>query len=152
MAGAHRSAPLPSAEYLIPAGVTCVPVRLGGSWHSAALAHPRYRLSPPSALCRQVLAGIPEPPSVAQNPIPRADSSELVWHSRSVSQPILGPCPLCPAVLLALDRLQLWPGPAGDLHQPLHHLQAQHAEPAVQRLRQPAAAPQHRLQVTPGLV
>lgn len=56
---------------------------------------------------------------------------------------------LFPAVLLALDRLQLRLRPPDHLHQSLHHLQAEHAQPAMQRLRQPAAPAQHRLQVPP---
>lgn len=59
-----------------------------------------YRLSPLSSLFQPGAGRDTWTPSVAQNPIPRTDPSELVWHSHSMSQPILGPCPLCvPSVL-----------------------------------------------------
>lgn len=52
MAGARRSAPLHSADCLTPTGVVCVPVCLGGSWHSDALMQSPavFRLSPLGSL------------------------------------------------------------------------------------------------------
>lgn len=149
MTGAHRSAPLPSAEYLIPTGVTCAPVCLGGSWHSAAVTQSPGTGCPHWVLFQPGAGRDPWTPQCSPKPQdwPLRAGVALPLHVTAHPWTVSPLCPLCPAVLLALDWLQLWPGPAGDLHQPLHHLQAQHAEPAVQQLRQPAATPQHRLQV-----
>lgn len=46
-----------------------------------------------------------------------------------------------------MDRLQLWLWSAGHIHQPLHCLQTQHAQSALQWLRQSAAPEKYRFQV-----
>lgn len=130
----------------------CISVHLEGSWYWACRqittqdkGHKVHGCLP---RCVIFQISIQEPPhiSVAENPTPQCGLLER-WHVLFTSQPVFF---YFSSVLLAVDGLQLWLWPARYLHQSLHHFQAEHAESAVQRIGQPAASEEHRLQVNPA--